>query len=165
MPLQTRRRIAWPALLSLAPLAARAQDAATKLGTYTPPETQSFSPSPAWLLLRTIGSLVLVLGLLGFCAWLAKVRGGVAKTPSNGRLKVIESHALGTNRSLHLVAVGGRILLLGGGENITCLADFTAQELDWSPDEPGTPSFDSWLAKLQWPGQDQATFGASEKSA
>ncbi len=75
MPLHHHRvRIAAPALAPLRLVcSARAQEAAAQLGTYTPPETQTFAPSPAWLLLRTVGSLVLVLTLVGFCGWLAKV--------------------------------------------------------------------------------------------
>lgn len=159
MPLQLNRLGLIPAAAALSAVPVRAQEAASQLGTYLPPETQSFSPSPALLLLRTVGSLVLVLGLIGFCAWLAKVRGGLAKATCTSRLKVIETQPLGANRALHLVAVGERVLLLGGGDTINCLASFTADELDWSPAEAEHPTFDSWLTRLQWPGADQARFG------
>ncbi len=167
MPLHHHRvRIAAPALAPLLLVcSARAQEAAAQLGTYTPPETQTFAPSPAWLLLRTVGSLVLVLTLVGFCGWLAKVRGGFQKTPAASRLRVIETQALGANRALHLVAVGGRVLLLGGGDTINCLASFTAEEVDWSPAEADGPTFEHWLARLQWPGADQARFGGEEAAS
>jgi len=154
-----------PAALALATASlVHAQEAAHKLGAYVPPETQSFSPSPAMLLLRTIGSLVLVLSLIGGCAWLAKVKGGLGKAAPTSRMHVIETQPLGANRSLHLVAVGGRVLLLGGGDTINCLASFTDDEVDWSPAEADGPSFESWLTRLQWPGSEQASFGEEAAS-
>src|SRR5678816_2638013 len=60
---------------------------------------------------RMLGALVVVLGLLGGLAWL--LRKGVLTRRGVGGLGVESALALGERRSLVIVAVEGRRLLLG----------------------------------------------------
>lgn len=140
-------RLAWFGLLLFAGQAL-AQDGALP-PAYVPPETQAYAPSPTLLLFRTLGSLALVVGLIFVCGWLLKLRGGGAAAGGGGRLKVIESSTLGPNRTIHLVAVGGKVLLLGGADQVSCLASFTPDEVDWNPDTEAA-SFESLLQRLPW---------------
>lgn len=144
------RQTAWTIVVLSA---SRLLAAEPSLGEYVRPEAQPFAPSPSLLLLRTIASLALVVGLILATAWLARLRGGLAAPQAAGRVRVIESATLGQNRSLHLVGVGQRVLLLGGGSQVTCLATFTAAEVGWDPDARET-GFDSFLSRLQWPGRE-----------
>jgi flagellar protein FliO/FliZ len=62
-----------------------------------------------------LGGLALVLGLLGGLAWL--LRRGVLARRSNGALGIESALALGDRRSLVVVTVEGRRLLLGLAPN------------------------------------------------
>ncbi|MCC7491349.1 MAG: flagellar biosynthetic protein FliO [Fimbriimonadaceae bacterium] len=150
------RRIAAPptALLlgALLPLAARA---AEPLGKYVAPEAAPISPSPTLLLLRSLASLALVVGLVLITAWLYRLRSGATLSPSLSRLRVLESVALGTGRSLHLVAVGQQVLLLGGGQQVTHLATFGATEVGYDPQDAAPPSFESLLGRITQSGRER----------
>ena len=78
------------------------------------------------LLLGLSWKLGLVLALIYAVLWVAKrlTRVQVGRDP--GQLRVVETVGLGPNRSLHLVQVGGRLLLVGAtAQEITALADLT----------------------------------------
>ncbi len=147
-------RTCWLAGLAALATAAWAAPPA-KLGTYVPPETHGFAPSPSLLLLRTVGSLVLVVGLVLVTAWFWRLKVGLASPEVGRRLRVIETVPLGPSRSLHLVAVGQRVLLVGGGSQVTCLATYTPEEVGWDPDAAG-PSFEHLLARLHRPAREPA---------
>ncbi len=179
MPIQPRagRLLAWAGLLGLllvvaAPLTAQTEpkttktaapvsgampaksaaeqfEAKTPLPAYAPPTVGHYGPSGAWLMVRTIFALGLVVGLIYLTAWVSRVKGGISAVPSGYRLRMVETIALGTNRSLHLVAVGRQILLLGAGsDGLRTLATFTAEELGYDPDAEVPPA-ESFMAKLQ----------------
>ncbi|RJP81643.1 MAG: flagellar biosynthetic protein FliO [Candidatus Zixiibacteriota bacterium] len=71
-------------------------------------------------------SLLLVLGLILVCAWLAK-RYLHLSPPAAGRsdtLQVLASRTLGPRRSVHLLEVEGRRFLVGSGEaGVTLIKD------------------------------------------
>jgi flagellar protein FliO/FliZ len=68
---------------------------------------------------RTLTGLVVVLGLLGGLAWL--LRRGVLAKRTNGALSVETALPLGDRRSLVIVAVEGRRLLIGLSQNHVAL--------------------------------------------
>lgn len=145
-----------PAVSLLLLCAAQAVAQQAKLGQYVPPETRTFAPSPGFLLLRTLSSLALVVGLVLVTAWLVRLRHGVGSTPATPRLRVIETTTLAPNRTLHLVALGERVLLLGAGSQVTCLGAYTAAEVGYDPADPlPAPSFETIVSRLQWPGRER----------
>ena len=78
-------------------------------------------------MLGSIASVALVLGLLaGLLWWLRRVAGGGGA--AGRHIRVIETVSLGPNRSLHLVKVGGRGLLIASSPEhcglISELAEF-----------------------------------------
>ena len=80
-------------------------------------------------MIEPLGALALVFGLLGGLLLLVRKLSGVAS--ANGRhLKVIETATLSPGRTVALVQVAGRCLLLGStGERIERLAEFAVGEL------------------------------------
>jgi flagellar biogenesis protein FliO len=64
-------------------------------------------------------SVALVLGLLGLAAWrFRSPRVGSARLwarRGDGRMRVLERVVLTPHHSLHLVSIGGNLLLLGAG--------------------------------------------------
>jgi len=74
--------------------------------------------------------------------------------PGRGRLRVVETAALGQNRALHLVSVGGRTLFIAStSSQVVLLADVTGEEGEGPAGEaqsaPGTRrSFASLLRGL-----------------
>lgn len=137
--------------------AARAAAEPPAVPAYVPPETASFGPSPALLLLRTVASLALVVGLILAVAWLARARGGFGPAAAGSRLKLVESLSLGPGRAVHLVAVGPRVLLLGSdGGALRTLAELDATEIGWDPERGSTDLGDSFLARLHSYGAHRA---------
>lgn len=115
---------------------------------YVAPTLPAFGPHPALLILRTLGSLALVLGLVVGVAWLARLRlGPGTAAPLKQRLRLLETLPLGGGRGLLLVALGERAILLGSsGEGLSCLLELPAGEVGFDPAEPVPESF---LARLQ----------------
>src|SRR3954453_824644 len=69
-------------------------------------------------LVRTIVGLAVVLGVIYGLHWVLKQVKASKDTGNAGEsLETIASLGLGTNRSLHLVRVGGEIVLLGAAEH------------------------------------------------
>ena len=94
---------------------------------------------PVW---RTMLGLVVVLGLLLALAWLLR-RGVVAKR-SSGTLTVETALPLGDRRSLVIVAVEGRRLLLGlSSSQVSLVAELRAAATSASP----TPTFAEAMAR------------------
>lgn len=98
-------------------------------------ETQQQPPSAGGLLVRTLGALLLIVGLIVAAAWGIKRFGGARfGTPLENApsLAVINSLSLGERRSLTIVRFGSRTLLLGSTSNsVTLLAE--AETDDFEP--------------------------------
>ncbi len=102
-------------------------------------EDQLSAKSPAaesgtgFLLLRTLGAMLLIVGLIFFGAWGLKKSGygGVKKNLEIDapELSVVTSVSLGANRTLATVKFGNRILLVGStAQSFTLLAEETGDE-------------------------------------
>jgi flagellar biosynthetic protein FliO len=84
------------------------------------------APSVAGLLVRTLGALLLIVGLIGAAAWGLRKFGGArfAQTTTGAlALEVLSTVSLGERRSLSVVRFGDATLLIGSSpQNITLLA-------------------------------------------
>ncbi|MBI5833085.1 MAG: FliO/MopB family protein [Armatimonadetes bacterium] len=138
-----------PAAAATATTPAPGVAASAPVPSYAPPSVGHYGPSGPWMMVRTLFALGLVVGLIYLTAWAAKAKGGITAAPSGYRLRVVETIALAPNRSLHLVAVGQQVLLLGAGtDGMRTLATFSAEELGYDPDS-AVPPAESFMAKLQ----------------
>src|SRR3954452_14052654 len=81
-------------------------------------------------IVRTIVGLAVVLGVIYGLHWLLKqVKASKDSAVAGESLETVASLSLGTNRSLHLVRVGGEIVLLGAAEHqITPIRRYTESE-------------------------------------
>jgi flagellar biosynthetic protein FliO len=83
-------------------------------------------PSGVWLLLRTLGALFLIVGVIAVAAWGLRRYGGTrfgAPRADAPELAVLASVSLGDRRSLSVIRFGDRTLLLGAtAQSITLLA-------------------------------------------
>lgn len=80
---------------------------------------------------RVMLSLMLVAGLAFGAMYLSKRVLPKVSGMAGKRVKVVETVSLGSRRALHLVAVGGREILIASTQTtVTRLADFSADELD-----------------------------------
>jgi flagellar protein FliO/FliZ len=69
-------------------------------------------------IVRTIVGLAVVLGVIYGLHWVLKqVKASKSNADAGDALETVASLSLGTNRSLHLVRVGGEIVLLGAAEH------------------------------------------------
>src|SRR3954452_15399439 len=76
------------------------------------------SASGGGSIVRTIVGLAVVLGVIYGIHWLLKqVKASKDSAGAGESLETVASLSLGTNRSLHLVRVGGEIVLLGAAEH------------------------------------------------
>jgi flagellar biosynthetic protein FliO len=84
------------------------------------------APSVAGLLMRTLGALLLIVGLIGAATWGLRKFGGArfAQTTTDApALEVLSTVSLGERRSLSVVRFGDATLLVGSSpQNITLLA-------------------------------------------
>lgn len=72
-----------------------------------------------WLFLRTLGALAVVVGAI---VWAARVLGRLPANRERGRMELLGALPLGGRRSLALVKVGRRALVVGVGEReVACL--------------------------------------------
>ncbi len=101
-------------------------------------QAQAWSASETMSAVRGIIATAFVLGLLGVLAWMAR-RGSLKLGPGRGRspVSVETAVSLGERRSLVIVTVEGRRLLLG----LTPMSVSLVTELGASP----PPSFDETL--------------------
>ena len=92
--------------------------------------TAAHSASSGGSIVRTIVGLAVVLGVIYGLHWLLKqVKASKDSADAGENLETIASLSLGTNRSLHLVRVGGEIVLLGAAEHqITPIRRYTEAE-------------------------------------
>lgn len=118
-------------------------------------------PSSAGLLLKTVGSMVFIVGLIFVGAWGAKKLGYGNKSTASGdstQLSVITSVSLGNGRTVSTIRFGERILLVGSTpQSFTLLAeeDGDAAQAQIVPRSVGellaedTPAFQSALSHAQ----------------
>jgi flagellar biosynthetic protein FliO len=107
-------------------------------------EAQTSGVSTGGLLVKTLGAMLLIVGLIFFGAWgLKKVGFNPLKKQSEGDvpdLSVLSSVSLGTNRTLSVVKFGERVLLVGStAQSFTLLADkgeMTADEEEFTASNP-----------------------------
>jgi flagellar biosynthetic protein FliO len=90
-------------------------------------DNQEQPPTATGLLIRTLGALLLIVGLIVVAAWGMKRFGGARfgtaqeNAPS---LAILNSLSLGERRSLTIVRFGDRTLLLGStAQSVTLLAE------------------------------------------
>lgn len=92
-----------------------------------------------------LGALVLVFGLLGGLLLVVRKLAGVPSVGGGRHIKIVETTVLGPGRTVTLVQVAGRCLLLGTtSERIERLAEFAAGEL------PVVEEGDAESAKSRW---------------
>jgi flagellar protein FliO/FliZ len=108
--------------LLTAPVAFAADGEGTKLNLGSADESAkaaaSNSANTGGSIVRTIVGLAVVLGVIYGLHWVLKQVKASKDTGNAGEsLETIASLGLGTNRSLHLVRVGGEIVLLGAAEH------------------------------------------------
>lgn len=123
-----------PQSLTTPTLATPPQSAEDRLPFMANSETDSHDqpPSASGLLLRTLGALLLIVGLIVAAAWGMKRFGGARfGTPQENApaLAVLNSLSLGDRRSLTIVRFGDRTLLLGSTAHaVTLLAEAETDE-------------------------------------
>lgn len=112
-------------------------------------------PSSSGLILKSIGALLLVIGLLFFGTWTLKklgVGGSKSKSGEEWSLTVLSTLSMGSGRTISTIQFGERILLVGATpQNFTLLAEeqpFNERAFSSSPRsvadllEDEEPSFD-----------------------
>ncbi len=94
----------------------------------------SRQPSP----LRVVGSLVLVIALILGVVYVMKIimAKGMRYDLKGKHIRVVDVLNLGVNRTLYLVEVGGRKLLLSnsGDKGLAFVCEVAATEGEWTPD-------------------------------
>ncbi len=102
------------------------------------------APSSMGLLVRTLGALALVVGLVVFGGWGLRRFGGArfgAKSVGAPDLQLLTTLGLGDRRSLSVVRFGGRTLLIGAtAQTLTLLAEEedapSDLEMEFDPSRP-----------------------------
>lgn len=103
-----------------------AKDDSGLFGSYQDPAPTTL-PNPVYAFIRSIGSLVFILALVYLSIYGLKVF--MNKKPGfafSSNIHVLESVFLSSNKSLHLVEIGGEVLLLGVTEgNMSVLKEIS----------------------------------------
>src|SRR3954453_11145955 len=112
--------------------AANGEDTKLNLDSADAPAKAAHSASSGGSIVRTIVGLAVVLGVIYGLHWVLKQVKASKDTGNAGEsLETVASLNLGTNRSLHLVRVGGEIVLLGAAEHqITPIRRYSEAEAD-----------------------------------
>lgn len=101
-------------------------------------ESQDAAPGVAGLLFRTVGALLLIVGLIVAVAWgMKKFAGARFGSPKEDapQLALLNSLSLGDRRSLAVIRFGSRTLLVGStAQNVTLLAEEEFE--DFTPATP-----------------------------
>jgi flagellar biogenesis protein FliO len=100
---------------------------------HTEENPQSQEPSSGGLLLKTLGAMLLIVGLIFFGAWTAKKLGlGGMKSnnsPDEFDLTVLSSLSIGKDRTISIVRFGERVLVVGSTpQSFTLLAEESSGE-------------------------------------
>jgi flagellar biosynthetic protein FliO len=98
-------------------------------------EDEAQAPSAAGLLVRTLGALCLIIGLIAAAAWgLRRFGGAQFSGPSEDapELTVLATLSLGNQRSLSAVRFGDRLLLIGSTAQAITLLAAKERRPDWA---------------------------------
>lgn len=87
-----------------------------------PAEDQSLLPIIGKLILYTLLILVMIYGLIKFLALRQK------KMQPNQAVTMMGGTPLGNNKSLQLIKVGGKVYMIGVGDDVSLLKEFTAED-------------------------------------
>jgi flagellar biosynthetic protein FliO len=103
----------------------------------TDTDSQESTPGVAGLLLRTVGALLLIVGLIVAVSWgmkrFAGARFGAPKEDAP-QLALLNSLSLGDKRSLAVIRFGSRTLLVGStAQNVTLLAEDEIDDFATTP--------------------------------
>lgn len=124
------------------------------------------APSAAGLLVRTLGALLLIIGLIVAAAWALKRMGGArfgSPREDAPELTVLATVALGDRRSIAAVRFGQRTLLLGStAQGITLLA---TEERALTSSAPPLRSVADLLQASEEPPFDQELSSAERRFA
>ncbi|MFW5693659.1 MAG: FliO/MopB family protein [Alkalispirochaeta sp.] len=90
----------------------------TSEGQTTPaPEEGEISAFGIWDLVRMVLVLLMVVGAVYGVVMLLRRRVGSEADDSDSPIRILASRNLGGNRDLHVVMIGKRVMLLGGGDS------------------------------------------------
>ncbi len=97
------------------------------------PAAETNSPETGSLLFKTLGAMLLIVGLLFFGAWGLKKAGfdrfRQKELPGMIDLAVLSTVSMGSGRTISAVRFGERVLLVGStAQNFTLLADESAKD-------------------------------------
>ncbi|MGQ9552824.1 MAG: flagellar biosynthetic protein FliO [Anaerolineae bacterium] len=105
--------------------------------TYLESETETITPQPSTgsLLVSLAWKLGLVVGLAYGALWVLRRFVAVQATGNGQQMQILETVSLGSNRSLHLLRIGSKALLIGAtSQEMRALADVSQDVI--LPDEP-----------------------------
>lgn len=124
-------------------IALMGEDQAT---TATVANRSGAAPDMAGLVGRTVAALGAVLGLMAAAVWAARRwMPQVARPGGRQSIEILGQRMIGGRRSLMLVRVNSRTLLLGATpQSIQTLSEFDAEPADWNEPHGGT-SFEDML--------------------
>ncbi|WP_170007403.1 flagellar biosynthetic protein FliO [Bacillus fonticola] len=122
----------------------------------------------AWDVLRMIGSLVLVLAiLLLILKWIQKKGSPFQR---QGGIQTLAGSSLSPKTSMQVVKVGDRVLLLGVGENVQLLGEWTdEQDVEkllaslQTSEESVVPPIDQWMKRFSRIGKSLPKATGSQK--
>ncbi|MCE5229104.1 flagellar biosynthetic protein FliO [bacterium] len=105
------------------------------------------APDITGLIMRVTLSMGVVLGLMSAAVWAARRwMPQAARTGARQTIDILAQRALGARRSLMLVRVNGRTLLIGATpQSIQMLTEFEAESGEWT--EAGRPTFEDELRR------------------
>jgi flagellar protein FliO/FliZ len=91
--------------------------------------TQSGGAAGSGAFIRMIVGLAIVLAVIYGVYWLLKTYGKSKKQQGDGRMEVVATTVLASNRTVHLVRVGEELILVGSAEqSITPLRVYDAEQ-------------------------------------
>ncbi len=99
----------------------------------TEQNSESQEPGSGGLLLKTLGAMLLIVGLIFFGAWGAKKLGfgGIRSSVNDGDLAILSSVSLGNGRTILTVRFGERVLVVGSTpQSFTLLAEDAGNDKD-----------------------------------
>ena len=114
-------------------------------------EQSEQAPTSGGLFLKTLGSMMLIIGLVFFGAWALKKlgfgSGGSANSTDAPELTILSSVSPGSGRTISVVKFGTRTLLIGSTtQTFTLLADEAGSEFEFTS-EPTPRSVADLLAE------------------
>ncbi|WP_204871300.1 flagellar biosynthetic protein FliO [Pullulanibacillus pueri] len=83
--------------------------------------TTTEGPSLTWTFIKLVGALAIILGLIYLLYRLVSKR--TRASQSHGAIKNVGGVAIGNNRSVQLIRIGGEILVVGVGDSVQLLKE------------------------------------------